>query len=137
MKEKKRRTTFQDILAGQQEFVRKYQAQYNGGERFEILSHGFCQWTKVAFVRKDAEFYKLTRTVYAGIKDKDSERKEYFRGKLVRRYLGLQNCFIEFCDFLQTCNAQSMRQKVLLVAQELKLDMATARMYGTFYKKVF
>lgn len=135
---KKRQVAVHDVLASlQKEFIRKSQAQYNRSEKFEVLSHGFCQWTKVTFARKDVEFYKLTRTVCAGIEDEKSERKEYFRGKLVRRYLGMQNCFIEFCDFLQTCDARSMRQKVLLAVKSLKLDMKTARKYGTFYKKCF
>lgn len=120
-----------------EKFCRKSQEQYNGGEQFEVISHGFCYWSKVAFVRKGVEFYKLTRTVSSEIEDKNSERKEYFQGRLVRRYIGPRNCFIEFCDFLQKCDEQSIRQKVLLAAQMLKLSVATARMYGLFYRRFF
>ncbi len=138
MEKKKRQVAVQDVLAGWQEtFCRKSQAQYNGCIGFEVLGYGFCQWTKVAFAWCSKEFYKLTRTVSASIEDEQSERKEYFHNRLVRQYLGKQNCFIEFCDFLETCEAKSMRQKVLLAAQALKLDMKTARMYMNFYRKVF
>jgi len=138
MAKKTLRTTVGEMVADiQQEFMQKCYIGYGEGKEFELLSYGLCQWTKVAFVRDGVELYKLTRAVSSRIDDEKSERKEYFHGKLVRKYKGKQNCFIEFCDFLQVCDEKSMRQKVASAARALKLSMETAKLYGLFYKRFF
>ena len=132
MKKKKRRDV--DIWKG---YFRRF-TQCQEGRQFEVKSFGLCQWTKISFWWSGAdEFYKLTRAVCAEIEDANSERREFFRGRLTRKYVGPQNCFLEFCDFLQNSSRHSMKEKSLQAAQSLNLDAKTVQKYITFYKQCF
>ncbi len=117
-------------------YFRRFQEQYCGSKRFEVRSYGLCQWSKIVFLRGGGEFYKLTRHV--GVEEDETvERTEYFHRRIVRRYLGPQNCFLEFCDFLQDCEIFPSEERFLQAAQALGLDAETAQKYGAFYRRCF
>ncbi len=139
METKRRLVAIGEVIADlQQEFTNVYHVQY-GDEKFQVVADGLRQWTKVAFTLCGKEFYKLTRMVSSAIKDEHSQRKEYFHGKLVRKYIGNQKCFVEFCEFMERdeIKPKSMRQKILLAADALRLSMEIAKLYGLFYKRFF
>ncbi len=118
---------------------RKWQMQCHG-KRFEVRSYELCHWSKVVFLWKNnREFYKLTRNmkIWAEKDDKDVPRREYFRGRLIRRYIGLQNCFVEFCEFLWKYRNYPTRKRFSLAAQALKLDEKTTNKYIDFYQQCF
>ena len=118
---------------------RKWQIQCHG-KRCEVRTYGLCHWSKVVFLWKNGrEFYKLTRNmkVWAGKNDNDIYRREYFRGRLVRRYIGQQNCFVEFFEFLRAHSCRSTQKSFSRVAQQLGLDKKTADKYISYYQQCF
>jgi len=120
-------------------FSRKWQIQCQG-KRFEVRSYGFCHWSKVIFLWKNGrEFYRLTRNtkILAEKGDENLYRTEYFRGQLTRRYLGPQNCFVEFCQFLWKFRSYPTQKRFSQAAQVLKLDERVANKYTNFYQQYF
>ena len=110
------------------------------GKRLKVRSYGLCHWSKVIFLWENGrEFYKLTRNmkILAEKGDKDIPRREYFRGRLIRRYIGLQNCFVEFCEFLWKHRNYPTSKRFSLAAQALRLDKKTTNKYINFYQQCF
>ena len=110
------------------------------GKRLIVKSYGFCHWNKVIFLWKNGrEFYKLTRNMKIWLEkgDDNTFRREYFKGNLVRKYIGWQNCFVEFCEFLWKHRNYPTRKRFSLAAQALKLDEKTTNKYINFYQQCF
>ncbi len=127
------------LLGPWKEFYRKSQIQYCG-KRLETRSYGLCHWSKVVFLWKNGrEFYKLTRNmkIWAERNDKYFPRREYFRGRLVRRYIGPQNCFVEFCEFLWKHRNYPTKKRFSQVALALGLDKKRTNKYINFYQQCF
>ncbi len=120
-------------------FYRKSQIQCCG-KQLEIRSYGLCHWSKIVFLwENDREFYKLTRNmkIWAEKGDNNAFRREYFQGRLIRQYIGPQNCFVEFCEFLWKHRNYPTRKRFSLAAQALKLDEKTTNKYVNFYQQCF
>ncbi len=127
------------LLDPWKEFYRKSQIQYCG-KRFETRSYGLCHWSRVVFLWKNGrEFYKLTRNMKVWVEkgDNDVYRREYFRGRLVRRYAGPQNCFVEFCEFLWEHGNYPTKKRFSQVAQALRLNRKATDKYTNFYQQCF
>ncbi len=109
------------------------------GKKFEVRSYGLCQFEEVAFLWPDGKrFYRLKRDlkIWAKEGDEKTPRIEYFNGREKRRYLGPQNCFVEFCETIKRCQKPS-DQTFLLVGQALKLEEGILDLYIKFLKKFF
>ncbi|MDD5032041.1 MAG: hypothetical protein PHR36_03265 [Patescibacteria group bacterium] len=108
--------------------------------RVVVKSFGFCHWQKVIFLwRNGREFYRLERNLgnCPGKADGEIPREEYFRGQLVREYVGQQNCFVEFCEQLWKHRRPPSKEKFSQVESSLGLDRATAKNYISFYRQCF
>lgn len=118
---------------------RKWRIQCHG-KRCEVRTYGLCIWSKVVFRwRNGREFYRLTRNmkIFAEKGDENTYRREYFRGRIVRRYIGFQNCFVEFCAFLWKYRNYPNKKRFSRAVQELGLDKKTADKYISFYQQCF
>ena len=101
-------------------------------KKFTVKSYGLCKWRKVVFILDNGkEFYKLVRNI-TGASDKDTIRKEYFSGKLIRKYIGCQACFIEFLSQIQ-----SGTKNILVIGENLGLTQEILDKYAKFYKNTF
>ncbi len=110
------------------------------GKQCEVRTYGLCTWSKVVFRwRNGREFYRLTRNmkIFGEKGDENTPRREYFRGRLVRRYIGFQNCFVEFCTFLWKFSKRPTQHSFSQAAQILKLDKRTTDKYISFYRQCF
>ncbi len=110
------------------------------GKRIIVKSYGLCHYWRVIFLwRNGREFYRLERDMKIWRKKTDNEtpRREYFKGNLVRKYIGWQNCFVEFCEFLWKCRNYPTKKRFSQAAQALGLDEKTTSKYMIFFQECF
>ncbi len=127
------------LLEPLKEYHREWSLHFNR-KRFKIRGYGFCHWSKVIFLWEDGEeFYRLTRNmkIWAEKGDENIFRSEYFKGRLIRRYKGLHNCFVEFCEFLWKYPDYPDQEIFSNVVKTLKLDKITADKYIKFFQECF
>lgn len=120
-------------------FYREWDARILDKE-FKIRAYGFCHWSEVVFLSVDGkEFYKLVRNMknWFEKKNKKTQRKEFFEGKIARRYLGEKNCFVEFCQNFLGCQTMSDLKRFKKVGKELNLKPRILELYIKFFKEFF
>ncbi|MBU2028301.1 hypothetical protein KJ761_00200 [Patescibacteria group bacterium] len=105
------------------------------GKTLEVWRASGCQWNRVLFIINDQEVYNLKRMALIGPSG-DNFRQEYFKGKLVRKYDGWQNCFVEFCGQLD-CQVFPKEEDFARAAESLKLSANVAGLYQVMYREMF
>ena len=110
-------------------------------KRYIVRSYGLCYWEKVVFIgRAGREMYCLERDMEAfnSIGDKDTERQEFFYGKLIRSYKGPRNCFVEYCILLTSVCRRFPKPAILhYVGRYLQIDNEVLTSYQRYFKRFF
>ncbi len=109
------------------------------GRRFIVRSFGLCHWEKIIFFWPDGrEFYRLKRSMAAWFKrgDDRTPREEFFYCKRRRRYLGPQNCFVEFCNLAMKQDRPGNRE-FRAIGQALVIRKEVLALYTRFYRRHF
>jgi len=109
------------------------------GRQFIVRSFGLCHWKKIIFFWPDGrEFYRLKRSMAAWFKrgDERTPREELFYRKRRRRYLGPQNCFIEFCN-LAMKHDRPGKKEFQAIGRVLAIRKEVLALYVRFYRRHF
>lgn len=119
-------------------FYRESHHEING-RKFTVRSFGLCHWKKIIFHWPDGrEFYRLKRSMAAWFKRGDAKapRTEMFFIQPRRRYVGPQNCFIEFCN-LAMRHTRPGEKEFAEIGRVLALKKKVLALYARFYRRHF
>jgi len=103
-------------------------------KNLSVERYGLCFWTKIRFLDKSEEVYRLTLdNACAGEQGKDlMTRREYLFKRPFREYRGNRFCFVEYCTF---CSEEGrFPNDNELAAFGLERGMADS--YRKFVKKI-